>query len=39
MSETRLEAIEAKIALLEHTVEELNNSLYAQQQQIERQRP
>lgn len=34
MSETRLEVIETKIAFLEHTLEELNAIIYAQQQKL-----
>lgn len=37
MNETRLENIETKIAFLEHTVEDLNNIIYAQQQKIDHQ--
>ncbi len=37
MNEARLENIETKIAFLEHTVEDLNQVVYAQQKQIERQ--
>jgi uncharacterized coiled-coil protein SlyX len=33
----RLEHIETKIAFLEHTVDSLNKTVYAQQQQLERQ--
>lgn len=38
MSEARLENIETKIAFLEHTLEELNAIIYAQQQKIDRQK-
>ena len=37
MSEASLEAIETKIAFLEHTIEELNKIVYTQQKQIDRQ--
>jgi SlyX protein len=37
MNEARLENIETKIAFLEHTVEDLNKIVYAQQKQIDRQ--
>jgi SlyX protein len=37
MSEDRLEHIETKITYLEHTVEDLNKIVYAQQKQIDRQ--
>jgi len=37
MNEARLENIESKLAFLEHTVEDLNKIVYAQQKQIDRQ--
>ena len=37
MPEARLEKIETKISYLEHTVDDLNTIVYAQQKQIERQ--
>ena len=37
MNQARLEHIETKIAFLEHTVEDLNQVVYAQQQKIDRQ--
>lgn len=35
MSDERLEKIESKISFLEDTVEDLNKTIYAQQQQID----
>ena len=37
MTEARLENIETKLVDLEHTVEELNKIVYAQQQKIDHQ--
>jgi len=37
MNETRLESFESKVSYLEHTLEELNKTVYGQQKQIERQ--
>ena len=37
MTATRMEVIETKLAYLEHTVEELNQTIYDQQKQIDRQ--